>query len=244
MVPHNRFNGPDVNPSENKLLASLPSDTYQRISAQLRTVPMPIRRVIQKQDERIDDVLVPKGGALSLVKTLRDGLTGAVATIGAEGVVGASVFFGQEIAECDVIVQVEGFGAHAMRADAFKREMASGGPFFNRVVRYNQALMSQIIQTAVCNELHSAKQRCCRWLLTLADRAGSLQLPMTHEILATTLGLRRPTVTIAMVELQRTNVIERQRGSVKIINRQALEAVSCECYRALKDQMTRLLSET
>jgi CRP-like cAMP-binding protein len=231
------------NHNGNKLLASLPLDEYQRIVPHLRSVPMKIKQLVHKQDQPIDDVVFPNGGILSLVKTLQDGQVAEVASVGAEGAVGASVFFGQQLADCNVIVQLAGPGAHAMSADVFKAEMEKRGSFFNHVVRYNQALMSQIMQTTACNGLHSAEQRCCRWLLMTSDRAGSDEFPMTHELLATMLGVRRPTVTLVAANLQQAGLIQYRRGSVKILDRQKLENASCECYRTVKDQMRRLLPD-
>ena len=232
-----------VSPSSNKLLASLPREEYQRIALNLRSVPMTLKQVLHKQDEPIDSVYFPGGGAFSLVKTLNDGQSAEVATVGAEGAVGAGVFFGQRVADCDVLVQLAGPGAQVMSAEFFNAEMDKRGAFFNRVVRYNQALMSQIMQTTVCNGLHSAEQRCCRWLLMTHDRAGHDEFPLTHEFLATMLGVRRPTVTIVASQLQQAGLIQYRRGFVTIIDRTKLEAASCECYRTVRDQMRRLLPE-
>ncbi|RPI56783.1 MAG: Crp/Fnr family transcriptional regulator [Acidobacteria bacterium] len=229
--------------SRNKLLASLPLEDYQRIAPHLRSVPMKLKQVLHKQDEPIQDVYFPSGGACSLVKTLRDGQAAEVATIGAEGAVGASVFFGQRIAECDVLVQVAGPVADAMKADMFNSEMERRGAFFNRVIRYNQALMSQIMQTTACNGLHSAEQRCCRWLLMTHDRAGCDEFTLTHEFLATMLGVRRPTVTIVAATLQARGLIQYRRGSVAIADRAGLESASCECYQTVKATWDRLLPE-
>ena len=231
------------NREENKLLASLPVDEYERLISQMRTVPAHVRQVMHKQDEPIEDVLFPRGGALSLTKTLQDGHVAEVATIGSEGAAGAGVFFGQALADCDVMVQLPGTGVLAMSADVFKAEMERRGAFYNRVVRYNQALMSQIMQATVCNGLHSAEQRCCRWLLTTRDRAGSDEFPMTHEYLATMLGVRRPTVTLVAAHLQQSGLIQCRRGAVTIMDREKLEAASCECYDAVKNLMRRLLPE-
>jgi len=235
--------GSTANRSQNRLLASLPNEDYQRLAPHLRTVPMKSKQVVHKQDQQINDVYFPSGGAFSLVKTLQDGQVAEVATVGAEGAVGASVFFGQQFADCDVIVQLPGPEALAISADMFNTEMERRGAFYNRVVRYNQALMSQIMQTTVCNGLHSAEQRCCRWLLMTADRAGNEEFPMTHELLATMLGVRRPTVTLVAASLQKAGLIEYRRGSVKIVDRQRLEAACCECYHTVKDQMRRLLPD-
>jgi CRP-like cAMP-binding protein len=227
----------------NKLLASLPQEEYQRIAPLLRTTSMPLRTVLHKQDEPIENVYFPSGGACSLVKTLEDGQVAEVATVGAEGAVGIGVFFGQFLADCDVIVQVAGPGVEVMSADAFNVEMNLRGAFFNHVIRYNQALMSQIMQTTACNGLHSAEQRCCRWLLMTHDRAGTDEFKLTHEFLAMMLGVRRPTVTLVVASLQRARLINYRRGFVAIVNREGLETASCECYRSVKNSMTRLLPE-
>jgi CRP-like cAMP-binding protein len=227
----------------NKLLASLPRDDYERIAQSLKRIPIRLRQVIQKQDQPIEAVYFPRGGACSLVKTLNDGQVAEVATVGAEGAVGASVFFGQHVADCDVLIQLSGPDAHVMSTDDFNQEMERRGAFFNRVIRYNQALMSQIMQTTVCNGLHSAEQRCCRWLLMTHDRAGKDEFELTHEFLAMMLGVRRATVTLIANELQKAGLIQYRRGSVGVVDRQRLEAASCECYQTVKNQMRRLLPD-
>lgn len=230
-------------PSANKLLASLPPEDYRRVAPHLNTVPMKLRNRFHRQDALIDSVYFPEGGALSLVKTLGDGQVAEVATVGAEGAVGAGVFFGQRLADCDVVVQVSGPGAQVMSADVFNAEMERHGALFNRVIRFYQALMSQIMQTTVCNGLHSAEQRCCRWLLMTHDRVEDNEFPLTQEFLATMLGVRRPTVTLAANSLQRAGLIQYRRGAVRIIDRARLEAASCECYATVRDQMRRLLPD-
>ena len=227
---------------KNKLLASLPLEDYERIAPTLRHVPMTLKQVVHKRDDPIEDVYFPAGGAFSLVKTLQDGQVAEVATVGA-GAVGASVFFGQRVATCDALVQLPAPEALVMSADVFVREMEKRGAFYNRVIRYNQALMNQIMQTTVCNGLHSAEQRCSRWLLMTADRAAENEFPLTHEFLAMMLGVRRPTVTIVVAALERAGLIDHRRGSMTIVDRSGLEAASCECYRTVKRQMSRLLPE-
>ena len=227
----------------NRLLASLPAEEYVRIAPNLRHVPMQRNQVLVKQDEPIQSVYFPTGGACSLVKTLQDGKVAEVATIGSEGAIGVSVFFGQRFAECDVLVQQPCDFVLVMSADAFNAEMDRRGAFFNHVVRYNQALMFQIMQTTACNGLHSAEQRCCRWLLMTQDRAGKDEFELTHEFLAAMLGVRRPTVTLALAALQRAQLIEHRRGTVRILDRARLEDVACECYHTVKAQMQRLLPE-
>jgi CRP-like cAMP-binding protein len=240
---HNDYPDSPLSRSPNRLLASLPVEDYDRIARHLRNVPMKLKQVIHKQNEPIRNVYFPHGGAFSLVKTLQDGQVAEVATIGAEGAIGVSVFFGQKLADCDVIMQLPGPGAQTMTADDFNVEMERRGTFYNRVVRYNQALVSQIMQTTVCNGLHSAEQRCCRWLLMTRDRAGSDEFPLTHEFLSLMLAVRRPTVTLIAAQLQQAGLIQYRRGFVTIFDRQKLEAASCECYQTVKSQMRRLLPE-
>jgi len=229
--------------SRNKLLAALPREDYQRMASHLRSVPMSLRQVLQKQDEPVEDVYFPNGGACALVKILQDGLAAEVATIGAEGAIGSTIFFGHRTSECDVLVQVAGPGMEAVRADVFNSEMERRGALFNLVIRFNQALMNQIMQTTACNGLHSAEQRCCRWLLMTHDRAGGNEFTFTHEFLATMLGVRRPTVTLVAASLQAKGLIRYRRGYVTIVDRAGLEAASCECYHAVRSTWERLLPE-
>lgn len=232
-----------MNRSQNKLLASLPFEEYQRIAPHLRSVPMKPKQVVQWQDTPIQDVYFPEAGAFSLVKTMHDGQLAEAALIGAEGAIGTGVFFGQRIAECDAVAQLHSRDVQVMGAEIFLREMENRGALYHRVIRYNQALMSQIIQTTICNSLHSVEQRCCRWLLMTRDRAEGDEFPLTHDVLAMTLSVRRPTVTLLIGSLQRAGAIDHGRGRMKIVDRTQLEAASCECYLAVKTQMRRLLPE-
>ena len=232
-----------ITQSPNKLLATLPHADFARIAPALRAVPMKMKHRFHKQEERISEILFPGGGACSLVKTLEDGQSAEVATVGCEGAVGASVFFGQPEAAADVIVQVPAHSAQMMPVEVFIAEMNRHGAFFNHVIRYNQALMSQVMQTTVCNGLHSAQERCCRWLLMTRDRAGADQFPLTHESLAAMLAVRRPTVTIVLAALEREGLISHSRGLIAIVDRSGLEGVSCECYRTVRSTFRKLLPE-
>jgi CRP-like cAMP-binding protein len=229
--------------SQNKLLASLPSGDYQRVRPFLRTVPLRLREIIHKQDQPIDDVYFLTSGACSLVKTLQDGHVTEVAIVGGEGVIGASVFFGQQVAECDALVRLPNSAADVMSADAFNAEMNQRGAFYQMVVRYCAALTNQIMQTSVCNSVHSAEQRGCRWLLMTHDRVGRDEFPITHDFMAEMLGVRRPTVTLMAASWQRAGLIGYRRGHVKILNRAGLEAACCECYAAVKSSFSRLLPQ-
>jgi len=177
------------------------------------------------------------------VKTLQDGKSAEVATVGCEGVIGASVFFGQTDSAAEAVVQVPGTAAQQMPVAAFVNEMERRGAFYNRIIRYNQALMNQIMQTTVCNGLHSAEQRCCRWLLMTHDRARTTEFPLTHEFVALMLGVRRPTVTLVLLSLQRQGLVKHRRGRITIVDRPGLEAASWECYGTVKDSFRTLLPE-
>lgn len=230
-------------PSANKLLGSLPHEDYERIAPHLKRVPMSMKEILFKQDAPIEGVYFPGGGACALVKTTAEGQTAEIAVVGAEGVIGASVFFGLHRAPCDVIVRMAGPAAEIMPALVFTKEMEQRGALYNRVIRYSQALMMQIMQSTVCNGLHSAEKRYARWLLATHDRAGHDEFRSTHEFVATMLGLRRPTVTIIAGNLQRAGLISHGRGTVRILDRAGLEAASCECYRAVRSTFSRLLPE-
>ena len=240
---------PAVSPSAaarsttNRLLSSLPLDDYTRIVPHLKVVPLLARQLLHKQGEPIREVYFPGGGACSLVKAMYDGHSAEVATVGDEGAIGAGVFVGETASACDAVVQAAGVVAHVMPIDAFTAEMSLRGAFFNRIIRYNQALLMQIMQTAACNGLHSAEERCCRWLLMTHDRMRGDEIPLTHEFIATMLGIRRPTVTLVMTSLQRAGLISGRRGHVAIVNREGLEAASCECYAAVNTSFSRLLPE-
>jgi CRP-like cAMP-binding protein len=227
----------------NRILSALPSEDYQRVAAHLKPITLRMKQVLTKQGEPIDHIVFPAGGVCSLVRVTEDGQTAEVASVGSEGAIGVSVFFGQIDSAYDVLVQVPGPAGHLLPVDAFKAEMGLRGALFNRIVRYNQALMTQIVQTATCNALHSAEQRCCRWLLMTHDRIGHDEFPLTHEFVATMLGVRRPTVTLVIAELQRAGLISHRRGMVTIMDRDRLLESSCECYRSVCASFGRLLPE-
>jgi CRP-like cAMP-binding protein len=237
----------DVRPSldrpANKLLAALPPDDYERVLSHLTVVPLTFKQVLYKQDEVIQHVFFPGGGACSLTRVMRNGQIAEIATIGREGVIGSSVFFGDDLSFSETIVQVADGDGFRMPVEAFVTEMSRRGAFYDRITRYSQALMSQVMQTTVCNGLHSVEQRCCRWLLMTYDRVSSNDLRLTHEFLSIMLGVRRPTVTLVMGDLQKTGLVENRRGTIHVIDRAGLELASCECYATVKANFERLLPE-
>lgn len=230
-------------PSQNRLLRTLPSDEYARISPQLHAVSMKAKEVFHKQGEPIREVYFPGGGACSLTKVMQDGNVAEIATVGNEGMLGASVFFGDDLSTGEALVQVADGGAHTMRTEAFILEMSRHGAFYNRIIRYSQAFTTQIMQTTVCNGLHSAEERCCRWLLMTHDRVRKNEFELTHEFLAVMLGVRRPTITIIAANLQLAGLIHYRRGFMTIVDRPGLEKASCECYETVKANFARLLPE-
>jgi CRP-like cAMP-binding protein len=227
----------------NRLLQCLPTDEYARLVPHLRTTSMKFKQILHKQGEHIRTVYFPGGGACSLTKVMEDGNVAEIATVGNEGMLGASVFFGDDVSAGEVIVQVPDSVAHAMPVGVFIHEMERRAAFYNLIIRYSQAFTTQIMQTTVCNGLHAAEQRCCRWLLMTHDRVRNDEFRLTHEFIAIMLGVRRPTVTLIVAKLQAAGLIDHRRGVMTIVNRPGLEQASCECYETVKRNFARLLPE-
>jgi len=227
--------------SMNRLLASLPADDYQRVSSELTWRPLKVRQVLHKHGEPVSEVYFPGRSVCSITNVMEDGGVVEVATVGREGLIGIAAVFGAPVASGEAFVQIPAEPAAVMSLDAFRREMERRGAFYDRVTKYSQAFVNMLMQSVACNGLHSAEQRCCRWLLTTYDRIGQDEFPLTHEFLAIMLGVRRPTVTLVMAELARAGVISHVRGHVRITDRNGLEEASCECYRNVKAAFDRLL---
>ena len=227
----------------NKLLATLPDDDQQRLASSFVCAPFPLKKVLHKQGEPIRDIYFPGGGACSLVKVMHDGGTGEIATIGNEGAIGIGAYFGDPQSPGDAFVQVADGDGYKMSVETFTIEMERRGAFYDRLTRYSQAFLTQVMQTTACNGLHSAEQRCCRWLLMTRDRVGKNDLKLTHEFLAMMLAVRRPTVTLVMNDLQQAGLVATRRGFISIADAAGLEQASCECYRSVRDNFHRLLPE-
>ena len=227
--------------SLNNLLASLPADEYQRVSSELTWRPLKVRQVLHKHGEPISEVYFPGRSVCSITNAMNDGSVVEVATVGREGLVGISAVLGAPVASGHAVVQIAVEPAAVMGVDAFRREMERGGAFFDAVTRYSQAFVNMLMQSVACNGLHSAEQRCCRWLLTTHDRIGQDEFPLTHEFLAVMLGVRRPTVTLVVADLTRAGILAHVRGHIRIVDRYGLEARSCECYRSVRMISDRLL---
>jgi CRP-like cAMP-binding protein len=228
--------------SRNKLLAALPASEYRRLRPLLTETALKPRQVLHESGDRIQSVYFPLEGLCSMVTTMEDGRMVEVATVGNEGMTGVSAIFGGHQLSGDIIVQMAGTSAEAMSLDVFSAEMGRRGPLCEIVSRYASVLLAFVMQSAACNGLHAADERCARWLLHTRDRMGEDSFPLTQEFLAVMLGVRRATITVIAHELQRAGLVEFERRHVTILDRSGLEATACECYRVIKDQFDRLLS--
>lgn len=214
----------------NRVLATLPADDYQRLAPHLRTVFLQSRQVLTREGDPLQQLVFPLTALCSLTKAMGNGSSIEVATVGAEGVIGAGLTIGQTACPADVIVQVAG-SAQTLALEVIRADIEARGALYESVYRYHCGFVFQLMQTAACNAVHRAEQRCSRWLLTTSDRLKCNEFPVTQATLAVALGVRRPTVTMAMAELSRTGATHHARGVVTILNRSRLEAMSCECYQ-------------
>ena len=226
--------------SANHLLAALPPDEYQRLGPELNFRPLKLRQTLHKHGERIGEVYFPGRSVCSITNTMEDGGMVEVAMVGREGLVGIGAFLGDAMSTGDAVVQVQAEGAQAMNLDVFRREMDRRGPLYDVVNRYSQAFVGLIMQSVACNGLHSAEERCCRWLLMTHDRVERDELLLTHDMLSQMLTATRPRVSLAAGKLRTMQVIDYQRGVVRILDRKRLEQVSCECYEANRRYLQQL----
>ena len=227
-------------PVENRLLAALPRDEYERLLPNLQKVSFALGEVVYEFAGRLDYVFFPTTSIISLLYTMENGSTAEMGLTGNDGVVGIALFMGGGTMPNRAVVQSAG-AAIRMKAKVLQDEFALGGKFQHLLLRYTQALITQISQTAVCNRLHSVEQQLCRWLLLSHDRLKVDELIMTQELIADMLGVRREGVTVAAGRLQDDGAISYVRGHIKILDRKKLEETVCECYRVVKDEFDRLL---
>jgi CRP-like cAMP-binding protein len=234
-----RFVKPD-DPVKNRLLAALPQEEYERLRPSLEPVSFELGEVIYESGERLDYVYFPTTAIISLLYLMEDGSSAEMGLAGNEGVVGIALFMGGGTMPNRAVVQSAG-GAVRLKAKVLQSEFALGSKFQHLLLRYTQALITQISQTAVCNRLHSVEQQLSRWLLLSHDRVEADELVMTQELIADMLGVRREGVTVAAGRLQDDGAISYVRGRIQILDRQKLEAIACECYKVVKDEFDRLL---
>jgi CRP-like cAMP-binding protein len=222
-------------PPANRLLAALPANDYARLAPTLGMIPLKLKRFLHKPGEPIDQVYFPGGGFASVVTVLKDGSMVEVATIGREGMIGMSSALNRDPSPSATMVQAEIDTCYMMSAEAFRKEMDRRGPFYDLLIRYGQALVGFIMQSTACNAVHSVEQRLSRWLLLAHDRVRKDEFPLTQEFAAMMLGTSRPTVTVVAGTLQKAGLITYHRGRVTVVDREKLEAASCECYRTATD---------
>lgn len=227
-------------PTKNRLLAMLPRDEYERILPHLGHATFSLGEVLYESGARMDHVYFPTTAIVSLLYTMENGSSAEMGVAGNEGLVGVALFMGGSTMPNRAVVQSAGCAVR-MRAGVLQEEFALGGAFQRLLLRYTQALLTQMSQTAVCNRLHEIEQQLCRWLLLSYDRLDTDELVMTQELIANMLGVRREGVTAAAGRLQEQGLISYVRGRIRILDRRGLEAAVCECYKVVKDEYDRLL---
>jgi CRP-like cAMP-binding protein len=227
-------------PSDNQLLASLPEVDLERWRPLLEPVDMPLGMVLYESGRPQSHVYFPTNSIVSLLYVLEDGSSAEIAVVGNEGLVGVSLFMGGGSTPSRAVVQSAGYGLR-LAAHVLKDDFERGGPILHLLLRYTQALITQMAQTAVCNRHHSLDQQLCRWLLLSMDRLQGDELVMTQELIANMLGVRREGVTEAALKLQRAGLIRYARGHITVLDRPGLEHRTCECYAVVKQEYDRLL---
>lgn len=229
-------------PIQNHLLAALPDGELAHFASHLELVPLAAGEVLYESGGPLAHVYFPTTAIVSLLYVLENGAMAEIAMVGNEGILGISLFMGGETTPSRAVVQRTGHGFR-LRADLIKQEFNRAGPLLRLLLRYTQALITQMMQTAVCNRHHSVDQQLCRWLLLSLDRMSTHSLTMTQEVIANLLGVRREGVTEAAGRLQREGLIQYSRGHIEVLDRPGLERAACECYGVVKLEFDRLLSD-
>src|SRR5690349_13130019 len=229
-------------PQDNQILRALPKNERERLFPHLKLVEMPLGMVLYESGAALRHIYFPTDSIVSLLYVMKDGASAEIAVVGNEGLVGISLFMGGETTPSRAVVQSAG-RAYRLRAKVLKAEFEFGGPLQHLLLRYTQALITQMAQTAVCNRHHSIEQQLCRWLLLSMDRLPTNVLTMTQELIANMLGVRREGVTASAGKLQEAGLIHYSRGRITILDRLKLEKRVCECYGVVKKEFERLLPE-
>jgi len=236
------FRSAEHTPNQNHLLAALPVEVFERITHHLELVSLPLGEVLYESGGQLQHVYFPTTSILSLHYVMENGATAEIAGVGNEGVLGISIFMGGNTTPSRATVQTGGYG-YRLKGQLMMEEFNRAGPMMRLMLRYTQALMTQMSQTAVCNRHHSVEQQLCRWLLLTLDRLPSNELTMTQELVASMLGVRREGITEIAGNLQRAGLISYRRGHITVLDRLGLESRSCECYNVVKKEFHRLLNE-
>jgi CRP-like cAMP-binding protein len=227
-------------PRANDLLASLPETDWERWQPQLEKVELKLGQALYESGSTMHHVYFPTNAIVSLLYVMEDGSSAEIAVVGHEGVVGISIFMGGGSTPSRAVVQSAGWG-YRMRSAVIKDEFNRSSPVMHLMLRYTQALITQMAQTAVCNRHHTLDQQLCRWLLLSLDRLTGNELVMTQELIANMLGVRREGVTEGALKLQRAGLISYARGHIHVLDRDGLEQRTCECYAVVKKEYDRLL---
>jgi CRP-like cAMP-binding protein len=227
-------------PQQNHILEALPQLERDRMFPYLTLVALPLGKVLYESGDTLRHIYFPTDSIVSLLYVLEDGESAEIAVVGNDGAIGVALFMGGETTTNRAIVQSAGF-AYQLTGARLKAEFERHGQMLHILLRYTQALITQMAQTAVCNRHHSVDQQLCRWLLLSLDRLSSAELTMTQELIANMLGVRREGVTEAAGKLQKLGVITYRRGQITVLDRPALERLSCECYAVVKRETDRLL---
>lgn len=230
------------NPNQNYLLAALPTAEFERIAPHLELIAMPLGHVLYESSGQLQHVYFPTTAIVSMQYVMENGASSEIAGVGNEGVLGVSLFMGGNTTPSRAIVQTAGHG-YQLKTRVLKAEFDRGGLLQHLLLRYTQALITQISQTAVCNRHHAVEQQLCRWLLLTLDRLPSNELTMTQELIASMLGVRREGITEAAGHLQKAGCIRYRRGHITVLDRSGLESRVCECYAVVKKEHDRLLGD-
>ena len=230
----------DYHPQQNMLFHALPQEARDRIFPHLELVPLPLGHVLYESGSTLQHVYFPTDSIVSLLYVMENGASAEIAIVGNEGMVGVALFMGGETTPNRAVVQSAGH-AYRLAGSLLKQEFGRSGSLQHLLLRYTQALLTQMAQTAVCNRHHSVDQQLCRWLLLSLDRLPSNTLSMTQELIANMLGVRREGVTESAGKLQAKGLIRYSRGRITVLDRPGLEAVCCECYAVVKREFDRLL---
>lgn len=225
---------------KNYLLASLPQKELARVVSHLEPVDLPLGKVLYESGDKLSHAYFPTTAIVSLLYIMENGGTAEIGVVGNDGILGIALFMGGNTQPNRAIIQSQG-KAFKISAKDLLAEFSLGAKFQNILLRYTQALMTQISQTAVCNRLHTVEEQLCRWLLLSHDRLNSDKLVMTHDLISNMLGVRREGVTLAAQKLVARKLIKSVRGTMTIIDRQGLENAVCECYKVVNDEYNRLL---
>ena len=229
-------------PNQNRLIAALPTAEFERLAPHLECVPMLLGDTLYEPGEQLQHAYFPTTAIVSLLYNMESGVSAEFAGVGNEGVLGVSLFMGGDTTPSAAVVQTSGHG-YRLAGRYLKEEFARGDLLQRLLLRYTQALITQMCQTAACNRHHSVEQQLCRWLLLTLDRLPSNDLVVSQELVAIALGVRRESITAAAGKLQRAGLIRYRRGHIAVLERSGLEAGACECYAVVKKELGRLLSD-